>query len=292
MASAESLIRSVSDTALWTAAYRAEESERPDALFIDPFAERLAGTRGAEIARTIRHPLIRSGVVTRTVAIDRIITNALNGSTYDTIVSLGAGLDARPYRMSLPGSVRWVELDLPPILEYKASVLADETPRCALEAIGVDLADVGARRNALQSAMSRTGRTMVLTEGLLQYLSEEMVAALARDLASYPSVLEWVTDLLGPRIGPAITRAGADMGSEDALMGFAPPDSAGFFGSLGWREVEFVDFFMDAGTLGRESLPGKVLRGIASILPAGPRSRFERGLGVARMERQGIARVA
>src|SRR5437773_1190282 len=42
-------IRSVSDTALWVAMYRAYESERADALFSDPYARRLAGPRGEAI---------------------------------------------------------------------------------------------------------------------------------------------------------------------------------------------------------------------------------------------------
>ena len=42
-------IRNVSDTALWVAVYRAMESERADAHFVDPFARRLAGER--EIGR-------------------------------------------------------------------------------------------------------------------------------------------------------------------------------------------------------------------------------------------------
>src|SRR6202040_1408708 len=41
----------VADTALWVAAYRARESSRPDALFRDPWAERLAGDRGKQLAR-------------------------------------------------------------------------------------------------------------------------------------------------------------------------------------------------------------------------------------------------
>ncbi|MGD0484992.1 MAG: hypothetical protein ABSB58_10150, partial [Gemmatimonadales bacterium] len=36
-------IEHVSDTARWVAVHRAMESERPDALFRDPFARRLAG---------------------------------------------------------------------------------------------------------------------------------------------------------------------------------------------------------------------------------------------------------
>ena len=33
--------------------------------------------------------------------------------------NLAAGLDTRPYRMDLPPSLRWIEVDLPDILDYK-----------------------------------------------------------------------------------------------------------------------------------------------------------------------------
>ena len=41
-----SSVRNISDTARWVAYFRARETQRPDALFRDPFAERLAGERG------------------------------------------------------------------------------------------------------------------------------------------------------------------------------------------------------------------------------------------------------
>lgn len=53
MAQDELPIRDISDTARWAAVYRARESQRQDALFRDPFAERLAGQRGEEIAVAI-----------------------------------------------------------------------------------------------------------------------------------------------------------------------------------------------------------------------------------------------
>ena len=43
-------IHGISDTARWVAYFRARESERPDALFHDPYAGRLAGERGFQIA--------------------------------------------------------------------------------------------------------------------------------------------------------------------------------------------------------------------------------------------------
>jgi O-methyltransferase involved in polyketide biosynthesis len=45
------LIENVSDTARWVAMYRAQESSRPDALFHDPFAERLAASAVAPSSR-------------------------------------------------------------------------------------------------------------------------------------------------------------------------------------------------------------------------------------------------
>jgi O-methyltransferase involved in polyketide biosynthesis len=53
MGQGEPAIRNISDTANWAAVYRARESERPDALFRDPFARRLAGELGERIFETL-----------------------------------------------------------------------------------------------------------------------------------------------------------------------------------------------------------------------------------------------
>jgi O-methyltransferase involved in polyketide biosynthesis len=37
----------------------------------------------------------------------------------DMVINLAAGLDSRPYRMQLPALLRWVEVDLPDMLNYK-----------------------------------------------------------------------------------------------------------------------------------------------------------------------------
>src|SRR5215475_5785574 len=135
-------LRDISDTALWVAMYRAQEAERPDALFRDPFARRLAGERGDELLRLLG----RAGegrawpFVTRTVVIDRFIEERVRQGT-DLVLNLAAGLDARPYRMALPPSLRWVEVDLPALLAHKEAVLQGEKPGCRLERVALDLAD-------------------------------------------------------------------------------------------------------------------------------------------------------
>jgi hypothetical protein len=154
----EPLIRNISDTARWVAVYRARETERPDAHFRDPFARRLAGERGEQIAKS--KPLGRDSdwsMITRTCLGDQFINEQVQQGV-DMVVNLAAGLDARPYRMVLPASLKWVEVDLPEILAYKEEILRDEKPVCSLERIRLDLSNVAARRDLLGELGRRSSK--------------------------------------------------------------------------------------------------------------------------------------
>src|SRR5580658_7216524 len=132
-------VRNISDTARWVAYFRARETERPDALFRDPYAERLAGEHGFHIANTLPEGNKHEWAwVARTYLFDHFVSGAIQAGA-DLVVNLAAGLDARPYRMDLPASLQWVEVDLPEIVSYKQEILADAKPRCRLDRIALDL---------------------------------------------------------------------------------------------------------------------------------------------------------
>ena len=175
----EPLIRNISDTAQWAAAFRAQETERRDALFRDPLARRLAGERGEQIASAMTmHTKNAWSWVMRTYVFDQYVERQL-GAGVDTVLNLAAGLDARPYRMDVSPTLRWIEVDLPDLLAYKEEILAGERPRCVLERIPMDLSDV-ARRRALFSQIGATSkRVLIISEGLLVYLSAEDVGSRA-----------------------------------------------------------------------------------------------------------------
>ena len=124
----EPLIRNISDTALWVAMYRAWETEQPSPVFRDPYARRLAGARGEEIMAKIKVAHRHAWSYTaRTYNIDSFVTQEIaNGA--DMVIDLAAGLDTRPYRMQLPSSLQWIEIDLPELLTYKDQVLHGEKP--------------------------------------------------------------------------------------------------------------------------------------------------------------------
>jgi methyltransferase (TIGR00027 family) len=251
-AAAADRLRDVSDTALWVAAYRAEESERPDALFHDPFARRLAGARGFRILDALPKGRQMSWpMVARTVVFDERIRAHLAAGA-DLVLNLAAGLDARPYRMALPSTVRWVEVDLPAMIEYKSEILAPETPVCALERIALDLSDRGARRDLFAALARRGERILVVSEGLLIYLEETAVAELATDLAAHPSFRHWIADLASPGL---LRRMQPTWGSEVASAGapfrFAPEEGPAFFERYGWRVASLEESFRAAARIGR-----------------------------------------
>src|SRR5690348_14243506 len=120
------VLRSVSDTALLVAYHRAMETKRPDALFRDEFAVRLSEGRGEEIARKLpRGRSIAWTTIVRTILIDDVVRRMV-ASGIDGVVNLAAGLDARPYRLPLPPSLRWIEADLPAMVRDKTDALAAE----------------------------------------------------------------------------------------------------------------------------------------------------------------------
>jgi methyltransferase (TIGR00027 family) len=239
MASTEPLIRNVSDTARWVAVFRATESERPDAVFRDPFARRLAGERGEQIAAAIpfsgRHLW---SWTSRTWLIDQFILQEVRQGA-DMVINLAAGLDARPYRMELPPSLQWIEVDLPELVSYKEEVLGNEKPVCALERVRLDLADVDGRRELFARLGDRVRKAMILSEGLLVYLTEPEVASLARDLAGPPSFQRWAMDLASPALVRMLQRKmGHQLDRANAPLKWGPEKGPEFFIPYGWKPLE------------------------------------------------------
>lgn len=251
----DQLIRNISDTALWVAVFRAMETERADAVFRDPFARRLAGTRGEEIMDSIK-PSERYAwsYTARTHLIDTFVQQEVDRGA-DMVIDLAAGLDARPYRMPLPPSLRWVEIDLPDILDYKADILKNEKPVCRVERIAIDLADGAARRNVFTELGRTAKRALIISEGLLVYLTAEEVCALAEDLAAQPPFQRWATDLTNPALLKMLQKqVGKRLDQAGAPLKFGPEEGPRFFEKCGWKPIDARSLLHAAAKLHRLTL--------------------------------------
>jgi methyltransferase (TIGR00027 family) len=252
MDQSNSSVRNISDTARWVAYFRARETQRPDALFRDPFAERLAGERGFEIANTLAQGNKHEWAwVARTYLFDEFLSREIQEGS-DLVVNLAAGLDSRPYRMDLSSTLQWVEVDLPEIVSYKEEILGNEKPKCRLERVSLDLSDVAGRRELFAELDRRATNITVVTEGLLIYFSAEEVASLAGDLAVGEHFRNWIIDLASPGQLKLMQRStGKQLSEANAAFKFGPPEGANFFVPYGWKPTNIQGFLKTAARLGR-----------------------------------------
>jgi methyltransferase (TIGR00027 family) len=239
------------------------------------------GARGDAIAAQMKgHDRHAWAWVMRTVLFDRFISQEIAQGA-DMVVNLAAGLDARPYRMPLDPSFPWIEVDLPGILDGKEAVLKEELPACALERVRLDLSDVTARRELL--------RRLVITEGLLIYLTREQAGALAEDLAAPAGFRRWVFDLVSPGLLQMLQReVGAPLDRAGAPLLFGPAEGPAFFAPHGWRPR---DVQSPLKTAAREKRLPLLLR-FAAMLPesSGPQGSRPWS-GICLMEKLKIERL-
>ncbi len=278
---------SVSDTAVWVAQYRAMESRRRDALFRDPWAARLAGSRGAALVRSI--PKARASawaMIVRTVLLDEIIAGQIRTQSVDCVLNLAAGLDTRPFRMDVPPDLHWIDADLPGILDYKASILGDARANCRYEAVRVDLQKAEARRALFARVGDDHSRVLVMAEGLLIYLTAADVRGLAADLHEQESFRWWTFDLASPVLLRFMERSwGRDMEEAGARMQFAPEEGTRFFLPLGWRTVSYRSTVEEGARLRRQMRLAPLWRLLSKLSPPARREEIRTMAGVVLTER-------
>ena len=179
----------VSRTAILTLIARAVASERQTTLFHDPMA-----VRCLEGLISVASPEERKWILGRRrfyagVSVHDALAGARRARVFDaiaaryiaaypgcTIVNLGGGFDTRFWRMGHK-DCRYVEVDLPAVVDLKAEILKDDL---GYELVGSSVLDPSwiARVTARGQA-----RFLLLAEGLLMFLPEPDVGRLFRQLA-------------------------------------------------------------------------------------------------------------
>src|SRR5262249_7978630 len=151
------------------------------------------------------------------VNIDNIVMDCVKNGA-DMVINLASGLDTRPYRLDLPSELQWIEVDLPDMIAYKQNALAGEAPNCKLERVALDLTDTDARRKLFTRLNAECTRALVISEGLLVYLSQDDVVSLADDLAAQSNFRDWVIDLANPALLKMMQKTYDTLADADAAM--------------------------------------------------------------------------
>jgi methyltransferase (TIGR00027 family) len=275
------LIEHVSDTAFWVAYYRWVETRRKDALFHDPLAIKLCGERGAKLARHMGiERAMAWSMALRTWIIDRYIREAIDGGV-DMVINLGAGLDTRPYRLDLSPDFQWVEVDFLHVVDYKNKVLADDEPRCQLERIACDLSIDAERETLLARLNGRAEHILVLTEGVVPYLSNGEAGKLARDLEARNHIDFWLTDYFSPFFHRLSAHGGIRKRLEKNAPfrfnpGPEPIDWPAFFANAGWQVADIRFSGEESIKIGRKLPAGWLAQLFIRFMPEEKLRPFKR----------------
>jgi methyltransferase (TIGR00027 family) len=277
----------VTDTAFWVAFYRAKETQRQDSLFLDPLAVHLIGKRGPQIARSMPYPKVLEWImVTRTVAIDRLLLDTLHETLaegIDTVINLGTGLDTRPYRMDLPASLRWIEVDFPDMIAFKEEKLREFTPKCRLERVAIDLSNRPEANAFFAKVGAETKGAIVITEGVIAYLSNEHAGQLADDLHRIPTFRYWIQDYRNDDARSRPKPLKRKM--KNAPFLFSSTDALGFFAKHRWMTKNKILAYDEGLRLGRNLDFGFPWNWLMKLMPKSRIETFRKGLGYALLER-------
>jgi methyltransferase (TIGR00027 family) len=233
-------LTSVGSTALAVAAARALESTRDDRLFDDQIAVQVVSAAGAEAVAWSgsRGELIRLAMgdyfAIRTRYFDDYLLGAVAAGVRQVVI-LGAGFDARAYRLAWPAPVSLYELDRSDVFSIKDKIITGRAPApgCTRVAVVADLLEDWPDA-LLARGFDPRQPTAWLLEGLVVYLSEQEA------------------DLMLTRIGElsaAGSRIGVEYGSvamfatanTDAALAHASGDDTLHALSALWRNTRTTD---------------------------------------------------
>jgi len=171
-------IEGISATAFAVAAIRARETEKADGLLKDEFAKYFSEDILAKIPKeytNLFYDRLIKIVVYRSLVSDTIIEDRINKNVRQ-IVNLGCGFDSKVYRLNLPPELKFYEIDVPAVLNYKSEVMhkINAKPKCQHYQIAMDLTNKDEwATQLLQNGFDKNLPTIFVLEGLVIYLNDD-----------------------------------------------------------------------------------------------------------------------
>jgi O-methyltransferase involved in polyketide biosynthesis len=167
--------------------FRAEDSILADAAAaaaVDRIDFDFAGQLGRAAASN------RFSVATRARQLDRWTGDFLRRHPEATVLQLGCGLDSRAWRIELPQTARWFDVDLPDVIEFRDRLYEQ---RARVRTISASVTEPG-----WFDDVPAGPPTVVVAEGLLMYLAPDQVELLLRRITDRFGSGELLFDAAAP----------------------------------------------------------------------------------------------
>ncbi|MDB4961457.1 MAG: O-Methyltransferase involved in polyketide biosynthesis [Myxococcales bacterium] len=243
---------SASKTALMVCAYRARASRWPKPLFVDPWADTLAGDDGHDIARRLDQQFapMETWLALRVAYLDRLVAQAVDRLSIRQVVILGAGYDTRAARLPRAG-VSYFEVDHPATQAAKRERLGrlEGYPIDAAIYVTCNFEREDPIERLVASGFDATEPALVIWEGVVPYLTEAAVRATATRLASGLDPRSLVAfDYVGKKLAAGANLSAKDQQTRDYVgelgepIQFGTDDPLPLLYDCGFRWVRSLDF--------------------------------------------------
>ena len=180
----------VPETMLQTLYARAEESRTRGAIH-DEAAEALVSKLDYDFSIAKRDNAMRSGVIARTIVLDKLTKAFLASHPGAVVVNIACGLDTRCYRMT--GFSHWYNLDLPETMAVREKLLPEKNETISQLAMSA-MDDWGGEIKEASTSV------LVIIEGLTMYLSEADVKRIFGVIAARFDHVEVLVETMNPMV--------------------------------------------------------------------------------------------
>ena len=178
----------VPETMLQTVYARAKETRTRGAIRDDKAVE-LVDKLDYDFSLADKDSAMHSGVIARTIVLDRLVSAYLDGHPGATVVNIASGLDTRCYRVK--GFGRWYNLDLPETMAVREKLLPESGSISQIAMSAMD--EWGGEISDAPSAL-------IIIEGLTMYLTQPDVQRIFEVISGRFERADVFVEIMNPMI--------------------------------------------------------------------------------------------
>lgn len=179
----------VPETMLQTLYARAKESKGRGVIY-DRKAEEIIDRLDYDFSLADKDSAMHSGVIARTIVLDRLVDAWLSNNPDSTVVNIACGLDTRCYR--LRGYSHWYNLDLPETIAVREKLLSENG---TISQIAMSAMDEWGGKIAQHDT-----KALIIIEGLTMYLAEADVKRIFEVISNRFEKATVLVEIMNPTV--------------------------------------------------------------------------------------------
>lgn len=160
-------ITGVPETMIQTLYARAKESKKSNPLIYDKKSIELVERIDYDFSVADKDIMMSSGVIARTILLDKMVKDYINSNPNSTITNLACGLDTRFYRVD-NGKIKWYNLDLPEVIRIRKRFFTENNRVSMISSSAME-------EDWVNNVDTQKAPVLIVIEGLTMYLTEEDV---------------------------------------------------------------------------------------------------------------------